>query len=389
MLVSGVKKVCVSVLALGVVACGSREPEAGQESPTAPTSETAQEGESTAEAPTAEGAETATEPAETPAAPVDAALAALRARAEAIPFRWINHAPPDGFPSAFGAIGVDRRLVVPAEGETRTFEVDDTASLICRTGDTETWRIQLADPIGGLPVIGGYRAPDGEETILVAFPVERSWVVDARDASDGTQRWHASGGDGVVGAQLGIEGDLVAVHMRTADHDETFVLRVSDGLPVAQIPVHPEASRRERMEIPEGAITASASVPAPSRIACTGQSCTLQREGITGGLTFPTVVNGACRAFAVGGEGDEAIVAEICTNATGVTVHGGSLANGTLAYSTRPFGIGPIAHSRWSNEVRVAIEPRWIRLWGTESGLSYVTTLDRATGREISTITAR
>jgi hypothetical protein len=389
MLVSGVKKVCVSVLALGVVACGSREPEAGQESPTEPTSETAQEGASTAEAPTAEGSEATTEPPATPAPPEDAALAALRARAEAIPFRWINHAPADGFPSEFGAIGVERRFVATSETETRTFSIDDTASVICRTGETETWRVQLADPISGMPVIGGYRAPDGEETILVAFPMERSWVVDARDASDGTQRWHATGGEGVVGTQLGVQDDLIALHMRTADHDETFVLRPSDGLTVAHIPVHPEASRRERMEIPAEALTASASVPAPSRIACAGQSCTIQREGITGGLTFPTLASGACRAFAVGGEGDEAIVAEICSNATGVMVHGGSLANGTLAFSTRPFGIGPIAHSRWSNEVRMALEPRWIRLWGTESGLSYVTTLDRATGRELSTITAR
>jgi hypothetical protein len=248
--VSGARSVCVGVLALGVVACGSREREAGEQPPGQATEATGVEASEGAPEGTATGGGATEATTEATAAPPVDPLAALRARAGAIPFRWINHAPAEGFPSEFGAIGVERRFSATTETETRTFSIDDTASVVCRTGETETWRIQLADPISGMPVLGGYRAPDGEETILVAFPMERSWVVDARDARDGTQRWHSTGGDGVVGTQLAIEGELVAIHVRTADHDETFVLRASDGLNLAQIPVHPEASRRERMEIP-------------------------------------------------------------------------------------------------------------------------------------------
>lgn len=395
------RRVWMSVL-VGVVGCGSEASPTTDPSPTAEqtASETPIPEAPTPEATGREGTavEVATEAGHAPdEAPQTAQPSALDPRlverAGAIPFRWYDTAPETGVPSAFGAIGAARRFEVSTEAGRRSFEVTDAGRVVARDGEAELWNVELASPPTAMPTIAGYVDPTThEELIVVASPVADAWRVEARSASDGAQRWQTSGGQRCLGVQIGVEGDLIALHVREAVQDETFVVRASDGLAVGIVPVHPQASRLRPGVLDAAAIPASRDVPAPTRVSCTETGtieCVLQREGIPGELRWTSAVPSSCRELAVTGEGTDVVVAEICSNATGVYVHGGTLGDPTTHFHTRPFGIGPIAHSRWSNAVRLTVNERWIHVWGTESSLTYVSTVDRATGRELATTTAR
>ncbi len=301
------KRAWTMMLAVAMVACGNRSESAPSESASSAPSETAasETASETAQRETATPAP-GTETAPTP--PRDAALEALRARAALVPFRWINTAPESGFPSEFGEIGATRRFdVSDEEGHTRRFEVTAEGVLSCRTDGTETWHVALADRFTGVPVLAGLRDEDGEH-LVIAAPIEGAWVVELRDASDGAPRWHAVGGTGAAGVQLGVMQDLIALYVRRADSDETVLLRARDGITVLEQPEHPSASRFDPSAAPAEAVTTSRTVAAPSRITCVGDQCTLQREGVTGGLTWTSTVPAACRSWAVGGEGDAAVL---------------------------------------------------------------------------------
>lgn len=376
-------------LSLALAGCGSEDAARSDEEPVV---EGASPGEN---APASEATTASAVPAEATPAPaaVDPAREALVARANAIPFRWFDVAPEGGVPSTFGAIGAARRFEVVSDGHTRTYEVTDAGALIARSDGEQLWQVQLGDVPSAMPTIAGWVDPDThEETILVAAPIGTSWMVEQRSASDGAQRWHSVGGVRCVGVQIGVEGDLVALHVRENAQDRTYVLRAADGAPVTEIPVHPAASRLRRGEADAAATPAQRAVAAPTRVTCTGAQpaeCTLRREGVEGELRWTSSIPASCRELAVAGEGEHVFVAEICANATGVSVHGGSLSDATTQFHTQPFGVGPIAHSRWSNAITLSVDDRFVRVWGTESSLTYVTVIDRASGREISTVTGR
>lgn len=315
---------------------------------------------------------------------------ALRATADALPFRWFETAPVTGVPSLFGAIGAAARLDDHIVGDELTFEVARDGTLTAR-GATPRWRVSTIVAFTGEPVIAGYRPSEGSGSVVVAGPIAGGWLVECRAREDGALRWRARGATAIEAAQLGVEGELVALHLRAADQDGVAVLSMRDGAVISERTLDPTVTRISREPPPTAARSRLARGDA--RIRCTGDNppreCTLSGEGAAD-VRWTSRVFRECHAYALAEDGDDLVLADLCDNATGVEIHAASIATGALRWSTRPFGIGPIAHSRWSNEVAVAIEGRYVRVWGEESrSIRYVSTLDRATGRELATITAR
>jgi hypothetical protein len=324
-------------------------------------------------------------------------LVALRAQAEALPFRWFETVPPEGIPSMFGAVGTGPQLPDRAVDDPGVYVAELDGSLVHRSvGGTERWRVAGVASFRAMPVVAMHVAADGARTLLVTGLSDDGWRMEARSGADGAMRWSVGGSlrnaEGALpmhAIQVGVVGELVAMHLRSSESDRTLWMRIEDGRPVTDVYVHPDVSRLSR-EPPPDAIDAR-SLPEGARIACgasTPAECTLERPGAPP-IRWTSHAPRPCRTHIVVLSGDDVIIADHCRNATGVEIHGATASTGALRFSTRPYGIGDIAHSRWSNEVRLAVTDRWIHVWGLESSLRYVSTLDRATGRELATITGR
>ncbi|GAB4200910.1 MAG: hypothetical protein OHK0013_12380 [Sandaracinaceae bacterium] len=374
-------------LAWAVAGCGSEAREGAN--PSAPPSA---EGPSSPAQGSAEPTP-AREPGSTVPSPE---IAALRAQAETLPFRWFESVPEQGVSSRFGAVGTGPRLPDQALSEPGVYVADLDGSLVYRAeGGAERWRASGA-AWRASPTVAAHVSAEGLRTILVSGLADDGWRVDARDGVDGASRWTSAGSlradDGVLGSpavQTGVVGDLLAIYLRSREADRTIVLRATDGLPLAVVPVHPEVSHVPRE--PDATAVASGTLPEGARVRCgatTPAECTLERPGAPP-IRWTSHAPRACRTHVIVAEGDDVIIADHCASASGVEVHGATASTGALRFSTRPYGVGEVAHSRWSNEVRLLVTERWIRVWGLESGLRYVSTLDRATGRELATITGR
>jgi hypothetical protein len=318
---------------------------------------------------------------------------ALVAQAEQIPFRWYESAPADGVPSLFGAVGAASRLDDHVVGDERVFRVDRSGTLASRRPDgTSLWEVDLGHAFASSPVLAGYlprEGPGDARSIVIGGLVVGGWSIELRGALDGAQRWGTVGAATGQDLQIGVEGDLLAIHLREEERDRVLVLQLRDGLPLANRPLHPDATRASRTP-PTTATLATRQPPAGDRLRCVGRepsTCTLTHGGVA--LAWESHEYATCRTLAVVEEGDDVVIAELCGAASGVTVHGFARATGERRWSTHPYGIGAIGHSRWSNEVRLALEGPYVRVWGDESSLTYVSTLDRASGRELATITAR
>jgi outer membrane protein assembly factor BamB len=81
-----------------------------------------------------------------------------------------------------------------------------------------------------------------------------------------------------------------------------------------------------------------------------------------------------------------AVVAAVwCGGATGVSLVSLDAGTGAVLWKTRPYGIGSIGHSKYHNDVSIALEGTdRLRVRGDESQGRYVALVDLATGREIS-----
>jgi hypothetical protein len=371
------------VVAMVVAGCGSQPTEAADPPVPTPSRETA-----------SEPAPAVAPPAGTPPS---SEMLASRAQAQALPFRWFESVPPNGVPSAFGAVGTGPRLDDHAVTDPGVYVAELDGALVHRAeAGAERWRVPGVAPFRAMPVLAMHVAADGARTVLVTGLSDDGWRMEARDGADGAMRWsvggslrEATGALPTPAIQVGVVAELAGIHLRSQEADRTLWIRVADGQPAAENHVAREASRIGR-EPPPDAIGPRA-LPEGARVRCTAAmpaECTLERPGAMP-VRWTSHAPRACRTHVVVADGDDVIIADHCFNGTGVEIHGATASTGALRFSTRPYGVGDIDHSRWSNEVRVQVTDRWIRVWGLESGLRYVSTLDRATGRELATITGR
>jgi hypothetical protein len=347
---------------------------------------------SEAEAPDGEAASAA------PAPPAPSPeLVALREHAQTLPFRWFESVPAEGEPSLVGSVGTGPRMHDFSGTDRGVYVAELDGALVHRGEDgAERWRVPGLAPFRAMPVLAMDVAADGTRTVLVTGLSDEGWRMEARDADEGALRWSVGGSlrgaDGRLlthALQVGVVGELVGLHLRSSEADRTLWIRRTDGLPVTEQYVHPEAARLSREPPPEA--VGAGSLPHGARVRCgagTPAECTLERP-LAPPIRWTSDAPRACRTHVVVASGDDVIVADHCASATGVTIHGATASTGALRFSTRPYGIGDIGHSRGSNEVRLVVTERWIHVWGLESGLRYVSTLDRATGRELATITGR
>ena len=92
----------------------------------------------------------------------------------------------------------------------------------------------------------------------------------------------------------------------------------------------------------------------------------------------------------VGVTSDErAFVAIHCPHSSGVEVRAFDLVGGAQLWRAVPHGIGSVGHSGYESDVAIALDGPHLRVWGVESAGDFVSTLDRTTGHELSTIVAR
>lgn len=305
----------------------------------------------------------------------------LVARADAIPFLWYESAPAEGVPSVSGGIGAAARMRTHTIGNEVLYEVS-RAGVITATsvGGPERWRVAVA-PFEGAPVLAG-----GDE-IYIAGRTQNGWRIEKRRGADGTLVWTRSG-HSPCDVQLGVQQNLVAVHLRSGAGDRLVVLGAHDGALLVERDLDPAITRVSRFP-PATAARARRS----GEVRCTGRrlpaECTFRAPGQPA-IRYTSYAWRDCRMIASVRDAGDLIFAELCSAASGVQVHGVSLSSGALRWTTRPYGIGAIGHSMWSNQIAIAIDGPYVRVWGREGGsLGYVSTLDRATGRELATITAR
>ena len=77
-------------------------------------------------------------------------------------------------------------------------------------------------------------------------------------------------------------------------------------------------------------------------------------------------------------------MAQYCTISSGVEVHAFDSETGKKQWQVRPYALGPVARSEYSNEVEFAIHSGNVVVYGKEAAGRYVEVLDTRTGQSMS-----
>lgn len=81
--------------------------------------------------------------------------------------------------------------------------------------------------------------------------------------------------------------------------------------------------------------------------------------------------------------GDTLYVSEFHPIATGCSVSAYSVSTGKQLWKKQLTGLGPIAHSKYRNQVNIETDGTAVTIWGKEAGSRYVEILDGKTGKMV------
>lgn len=323
----------------------------------------------------------APEPAPPAPPPAPAPAASVRA------WRWY-HAPPardtgglgDGAlhdHAALHVVGAPRRFLIARDGGALVVRREDRTALDPPVDPAWVRRYDVGaagDPVIGTELGGALHA---------AAPTARGYVVLALDPDDGAVRWTAAhDGDGAGPIQLGLGGgaEPIVAYVRAASGAYLHELDPATGAIGAVARFGPEVHRDAFT--PTGARALAIGRPTQDglRLVRAGRGGLAVRGGPLGYVELTDSDPFADRAaFAV--LDDTVVVVTFCSGASGATAYGIDRRTGARAWATSPGSIGPIGHSRYGNDVRVAVEGERVVVHGDESAGRYVGVLDPRLGR--------
>ncbi len=282
-----------------------------------------------------------------------------------------------------------------ADGRRCEARVEPRALAVsCATGSATDLAAHLEGAFVGAPVVARAGA-----ALLVGGATATEWELASLDLTSGATRWRTGAAGAELAIQLIVGEDAIDVSARSERGDH--VDRVSmDGVVIGRRSVDASASRAP-LERAQSAIVARtawrAELPgldparpwhvAEGRLRAGGSRLLLTTFDGSIVWTIPQVAG--CASIALADDAAGPFVAVHCANTSGVTVASIDAVARAARWQAAPYGIGPIGHSEYQSEVAIALDAAYVRVWGTESGGSYVSTLDRVSGREVATIVRR
>jgi hypothetical protein len=334
-----------------------------------------------------------------------------------LPWRFFRGVPVAGVRS-LGDVGASSRAELPLVGDPRAFVATVSGErIVVRREDPAAriaWSATLDTEIAGRPVV---MATWGQppERAYVAAPARAGGVFLASlDQPNGAIQFRLTlPGTTAYEVQLGTTGEggsEVALYVRLASggavevrDGTTGALRARSELGANDVGLESDGP----FAYVKGLTMAGTRWPAKSggfyetvrtrthyeSISIGGdrlgkeRAWALRRVSAEGDLLWSTAVTSSPfeEAAALLEAGGGIVAAVFCESASGVSVVSLDAATGAVRWRVNPFGIGSIGHSKYGNDVSIALEGEGrLRVRGDESGGRYVALVDLATGREIS-----
>jgi hypothetical protein len=336
-----------------------------------------------------------------------------------LPWRWYEQFPSEGVSTTLEPVGLVDRADVAVVGDPRTYTAEQRPAGVTVTRASadghEAWRAELDAPAPGSPVV--LADPAVPTALYVAFPTEGRVDVARLHRDSGFVRFRAAlrpGDDGSMGVQLGGHEGAPVVYAQRGDRRQLFWLDPETGAVRGQRTFEPGevasswtveglvpgvAINRGRFEARGGGHYDT------GRIHATGAH--RPRIGV-GTAPEPRLATRLRRLDPSGAEvwsreveaspfDDHVALVELeglvalalfSGNSSGTVLAAHDRETGATLWTAAPYGIGPVAHSRYANRVWLAAVGGRVIVRGEESGGRYVSVFE-ASGAPVSTVVWR
>ncbi|MCA9608728.1 MAG: PQQ-binding-like beta-propeller repeat protein, partial [Myxococcales bacterium] len=216
---------------------------------------------------------------------------------------------------------------------------------------------------------------------LAAAPTARGYVLASIDPEDGALRWQRENDlDGPGPVQLET-GEALVAFVRATPAPYLHELDPETGAVTARARFGTEVLRSSFTPPPVRGLPRNRPSPGGWRLVREGREA-LGVDGPGGRAVLAEHDLFSDHAAFVELD-DTVVVVTFCANASGASAFGVDRATGRRLWQSSPGSIGPIGHSRYSNDVRATLEDGRVVVYAQESSGRYVGVLDPSEGRLI------